>query len=66
MKKRWFYYTACLIFPHIMLIAGLIMLTRKNIQQKALGKRLCIISSVVLVAGSIIYYIYFTPIFGLD
>lgn len=66
MKKKWLYYLACIIAPHIMLIAGLIFLSKSDLQKKALGKRLCITSTLVLILGSLAYYVFFTPIFGLD
>jgi len=66
MKKNWLYYAACVAAPHIMLVVGLIYLARQDTQKKALGKRVCILSTAVLVAGSLLYYIVFTPIFGLD
>ncbi|MDD5449253.1 MAG: hypothetical protein PHO42_01465 [Candidatus Omnitrophica bacterium] len=65
MKKNWLYYFACVLAPHIMLVVGLIYLTRQG-RQRVLGKRLCAISTIVLIVGSLAYYIFFTPIFGLD
>jgi len=66
MKKNWPYYAACIAAPHIMLVVGLIYLAKRDIQKKALGKRMCVLSTIVLIAGSLIYYVVFTPIFGLD
>jgi 4-amino-4-deoxy-L-arabinose transferase-like glycosyltransferase len=66
MIKKGLHYLACLIAPHIMLVVGLIYLSRKDAERKALGKRLCILSTIVLILGSLAYYIFFTPIFGLD
>lgn len=66
MKKDWLYYLACIVAPHIMLFVGLFFLTKADPNQKILGKRICILSSVILIAGSLAYYIFFTPIFGLD
>lgn len=56
----------CVIAPHIMLVVGLILLSRKNPQNRILGKNVCIVSAVVLAVGSLLYYIFFTPMFGLD
>lgn len=66
MKRKWLYYLACIPMPHIMLVVGLIFLSKSNPARKTLGKHLCIISTIILVFGSLIYYIFFTPIFGLD
>lgn len=66
MKKDWLYYLACILLPHIMLILGLVYLAKQGTQNKLLGKKLCILSTIVLIAGSLAYYIFFTPIFGLD
>lgn len=66
MKKKWFYYLACIVAPHIMLFVGLVLLTKQDANQKLLGKRVCILSSIVFIVGSLIYYTLFTPIFGLD
>ncbi len=65
-KKNWLHYLACIVAPHIMLFVGLIYLTKQDINKKAMGKRICILSSIVLITGSLIYYMFFTPIFGLD
>ena len=66
MKKNWLHYLACILAPHIMLVVGLVYLARQGAQNKLLGKKLCILSTIVLIAGSLVYYIFFTPIFGLD
>ena len=65
-KSYWFYYAACLVVPHIMLVVGLIFLSLKDREKKVLGKNLCIASGVVIAAGSLVYYVFFTPMFGLD
>jgi hypothetical protein len=49
-----------------MLFVGLLYLAKQDADKKVLGKRICILSSIVLIAGSLIYYTFFTPIFGMD
>jgi len=49
-----------------MLVVGLIFLSRKNSENNALGKNLCLVSAAVLAIGSLVYYTFFTPMFGLD
>ena len=66
MKKTWFYYPACIIMPHIMIVVGIVYLSKTDVQKRKLGKRLCLLSTLVMIAGSLLYYILFTPIFGLD
>jgi len=65
-KSRWLYYICSVAVPHIMIVIGLILLSRKNPETKILGKHICITSAVVLAVGSLAYYIFFTPMFGLD
>jgi len=66
MKRKWLYYLACIPMPHIMLVVGLIFLSKASGPKKVLGKHLCVISAIILVVGSLIYYTFFTPLFGLD
>lgn len=66
MKKDWLCYSACIPLPHIMLVVGLILLSKRDPAKKSLGKKLCLISTGVLILGTFIYYIMFTPLFGLD
>lgn len=66
MKKEWLWYSLCVIVPHIMLVVGLVLLSRSDAAKKLLGKRLCLVSTAVLIIGSICYYLVFTPMFGLD
>ncbi|NQU73688.1 MAG: hypothetical protein HQ547_03140 [Candidatus Omnitrophica bacterium] len=66
MKKDWLCHMGCIIAPHIMIVVGLIFLSRGDNRKKMLGKKLCGVSTLVLIAGSFLYYIFFTPIFGLD
>jgi len=49
-----------------MLVVGLILLSKRDPAKKSLGKKLCLISTGVLILGTFIYYIMFTPLFGLD
>ncbi len=49
-----------------MLGVGVIFLARKDLEHKAFGLKLCQWSTVVLVIGSLAYYIFFTPLVGLD
>lgn len=66
MKKKWLYLSGCLVAPHIMLAVGMIFLARKDLEHKSFGFKLCRWSTVVLIIGSLVYYIVFTPIMGLD
>jgi hypothetical protein len=49
-----------------MLVAGLMLLATKDTQKRLLGRHLCVVSAAVLAAGSLLYYVFFTPMFGLD
>jgi hypothetical protein len=64
--RNGIYYICCAAVPHIMLVAGLMLLATKDTQKRSLGRHLCMISAIVLAAGSLVYYIFFTPMFGLD
>ncbi|MEA3560448.1 MAG: hypothetical protein U9R31_01575 [Candidatus Omnitrophota bacterium] len=66
MKKKWPYYVGCVVIPHIMLIMGIIFLSNREKENKNLGVQLCKYSTIVLALGFLVYYIFFTPIFGLD
>lgn len=66
LKKKWPYYISTILVPHIMLVVGIIFLSKQNPESKKLGKSLCKWSTAVLIIGSLIYYIFFTPLFGLD
>ena len=66
MKKKWPYYAGCVVIPHIMLIVGLIFLSRQGQENKSFGMQLCKYSTIFLTLGFFIYYLFFTPIFGLD
>jgi len=66
MKNRWLYFSGCLIAPHIMLGVGMFFLSKKDLEHKSLGLKLCQWSTIVLLMGSLIYYVFFTPITGLD
>ena len=66
MKKKWLYYLGCAVVPQIMLVVGIIFLSRHNEEIKKLGLELCKFSTLVLILGSLVYYVFFTPIFGLD
>lgn len=66
MKRDHLYYLACILVPHIMLVVGLVHLAKQDTKNRLLGKKLCTLSTIVLIAGSLVYYILFTPIFGMD
>lgn len=66
MKKKWPYYIGCLTAPHIMLIVGVVFLSKQGQENKKFGMQLCKYSTIVLALGFLVYYIFFTPIFGLD
>lgn len=66
MKNKWLYFSGCLIAPHLMLGIGMVFLSKKDLEHRSFGLRLCKWSTVVLIVGSLIYYVFFTPITGLD
>ena len=66
LKKRWLYIAACFVVPHLTLLAGVYLLSREDIEHKTFGLRICKISTYVLVIGSLAYYIFYTPVVGLD
>jgi len=65
-KHSWLYYIGCVAVPHIMLCVGLVLLSGKDVEGKALGKKICVVSASILTIGSLLYYVFFTPMFGLD
>ncbi|MBL7071768.1 MAG: hypothetical protein ISS26_06335 [Candidatus Omnitrophica bacterium] len=66
LKNKWLYYGGCFFVPHVMLGIGVIFASRKDLEHRCFGLRLCRISTVILIAGSLAYYVFFTPIIGLD
>ena len=67
MEHKWIDYVICLIIPHIALIIGFMFLARgETPEHNAFGLRLIRISLTIMVLGSMFYYIYFTPMFGMD
>ncbi len=66
MKKKWLYLCGCLVAPHIMFVVGIAFLSRKDLQHKSFGLKLCRWSTAVLIIGSLSYYMFFTPLGGLD
>jgi len=65
-RKRWIYIAACFVVPHLTLLAGVYFLSKEDLDCKTFGLRLCKLSTYVLVIGSLIYYIFYTPVIGLD
>ena len=49
-----------------MLVVGLLLLARKDAENRLLGKHLCFVSAATLGVGTLFYYVLFTPMFGLD
>lgn len=67
MQRRWLDYIICLTMPHIALLIGLAFLARgETAEHNKFGLRLVRLSLVVMAAGSLLYYIFFTPFFGMD
>ncbi len=66
MKKKWLYYVGCVVIPQIMLVIGIVFLSRHKEEIKKFGLELCKLSTFVLILGFLAYYVFFTPIFGLD
>ncbi|MEI8176374.1 MAG: hypothetical protein WCG78_05860 [Candidatus Omnitrophota bacterium] len=66
MRRGWLLFAACVLAPHIMLLVGLIYLTKTELDKKNLGRKLALVSTGVLIVGSLLYYILCTPFFGLD
>jgi len=66
-RKRWLLYLLALMVPHVMLIIGIIMLSASgDPDKKQIGGRLINLSIMVLALGFFIYYIIYTPFFGMD
>lgn len=67
MERKWLDYIICFIIPHIALVIGLIFLaTGETREHNLFGLRLMRLSLVVMALGCLTYYIFFTPMFGLD
>ncbi|MBN1871867.1 MAG: hypothetical protein JW800_04765 [Candidatus Omnitrophica bacterium] len=66
MKNKWMYLAGCFIAPHLMLITGVFFISKKDLEYKLFGLRLCKWSTAVLIVGTLLYYVAFTPITGLD
>jgi hypothetical protein len=59
-------YAASVLAPHIMLVVGLLMMTRSTDKKTgAVGLTVCKLSAIVLIAGSVLYYLFATPFFDL-
>jgi hypothetical protein len=66
MKNKWLYLVGCIIAPHVMFVLGVVFLSKKDLEHKTFGLKLCKWSSVVLIIGSLAYYIIFAPVVGFD
>jgi len=66
MKNKWLYFSGCFFIPHIMLAIGVLFVSKKGLESRAFGIQLCRLSTIALIAGSLAYYVFFTPITGLD
>ncbi len=67
MERKWLDYVICITAPHIALIIGLMFLaTGETEEHQKFGLRIFRLSLVVMIVGSLIYYVFFTPLFGLD
>ena len=66
MKNRWLYLGGCFFVPHIMLAVGVFYISSKSLEKRDLGMKLCRLSTVVLITGSLAYYIFLTPIPGMN
>ena len=66
MKNKWLYFIGCVIAPHIMLVVGVIFISRQDLEHKIFGLKLCKWSTFVLIVGSLAYYTIFTPVIGFD
>ena len=66
MKNKWLYLGGCFIVPHIMLAIGVVFISKKDLEHRAFGLKLCRWSTTVLAVGFVAYYLFFTPIMGLD
>ena len=67
MERRWLDYIICLTIPQVALIIGLMFLAKdESKKHNMFGLRIIRLSLAVMVLGSLVYYIFFTPMFGLD
>jgi len=67
MERKWLDYVVCITMPHIALIVGLAFLAMgETAEHNKFGLRIMRLSLIVMVVGSLAYYIFFTPFFGLD
>ena len=67
MERRWIDYVICLAMPHVALLIGFAFLARgETAEHNEFGLRLVRLSLIVMAIGSLLYYIFFTPMFGLD
>ena len=48
MRRGWLLFAACVLAPHIMLLVGLIYLTKTELDKKNLGRKLALVSTGVL------------------
>jgi len=67
MERKWLDYIICLAVPQIAIVVGLMFLaTGETRAHQEFGLRIFKLSLAVMIIGSLIYYIFFTPMFGLD
>lgn len=66
MRKKIPFYLLSILIPHIMLIVGIIYLSNEDKEIKNFGLKICQLSLGVMIIGSFVYYLLFTPLFGLD
>ena len=67
MERKWLDYVICITMPHIALIIGLMFLAAGETKEhQKFGLRIFRMSLLVMIAGFLIYYVFFTPYFGLD
>jgi len=67
MERKWIDYIICLTMPHIALVVGLLFLAvGETKEHQKFGLRIFRLSLIVMIIGSLAYYIFFTPLFGLD
>jgi hypothetical protein len=66
MKNKWLYLSGCFIAPHIMLVTGVFFASKKDLEYKTFGLKLCQWSTTIIIIGSLLYYVFFTPIMGFD
>ena len=66
MKRKWLYLSGCIIAPHIMLVVGMTFLAKRDLEHKTFGLKLCQLSTIVLIIGSLAYYALFAPMMGID